>query len=77
MSNNDFNPGILTAKTKIFNFFRVHSGLKFYKKQINALYIQQKTDRNYDCVREDTMPKIIAIHIRNINETFIGIFILH
>ena len=34
-----------------------------------------KTYKNYLYNREDIMTKIIATHIHNINETFIGIFI--
>ena len=34
----------------------------------------KKTYKNYHYIREDTMTKIIAIHIRNTNEAFIGIF---
>ena len=44
------------------------------QKQINALYIQQKTYKNYHSIREDTMTKIMATYIRNTNETFISMF---
>ena len=35
---------------------------------------KKKTYKNYHYIRKNTMTKSIATHIRNINETFIGIF---
>ena len=54
--------------------FLIYSGLICSQKQINVLYVQQKTYKNYHYIREDTMIKIIATNIRNTNETFISIF---
>ena len=41
MSSDDYSHGPFSS------FFWVYSGRKYSQKQINALYIQQKTVKNY------------------------------
>ena len=76
MSSDNFTPGILTVIMIIFKVFLIYSGLICSQKQINVLNIQQETYTNYHYIREDTMTKIIATHVRNTNETFIGIVMI-
>ena len=68
MISKDFSHAILTVKMIFF------SNIQWLKMFPEANKCQQKTCKNYPYNREDTMTKTIATHIRNISETFIGIF---
>ena len=77
MSSDDFSHGILTDIVIIFlNFLLNIEGIYMLLETfITTIYLKKKIFENYRYNREDTATKIVTTHIRNINETFIGIFI--
>ena len=74
MSSDDLSHGSLTIIMTVFLFFASYRRQLFaFKNTFKSDKFEKKNVENYHKSRKDTMNKIIATHIHNMNEIFIGV----